>query len=409
MLMSPHLSTALLPAVLVAGLAWLPLKQQLIKGEAGASPGSSTSPTQKADNAVTVNANYSNAAVLGEILKRHIRQGLPGASLAVYSEPEGWWACAQGYARTESKTPMRIDHLHYLQSASKTYMAVSVLKLYEEQRIQLDAPVTKYLPAKYSKYIKRADRVSVRMLLTHTTGIPEYSTHPEFVSQVILNPKSVFGTEDVLKHLGNEEPAFPPGTRYAYTNTNYLLLALIVDAIAGDHAEVIDRTIFKKLRLTRTFYRNKANYLHSPDLVDSYWDVLDTGRPANISPLQRANVATLIGDDGIVCAPIDAVLFLKGLNEGKLLKESTFRLMRHWVKDEKGKPVYGMGLSYFEAGDASGYGHGGGGIGAGCLLLHVPSRRLYLFLATNVGVLTEGKLSRQAEEMQKEVLHALLK
>jgi D-alanyl-D-alanine carboxypeptidase len=235
------------------------------------------------------------------------------------------------------------------------------------------------------------------------------SQAPTFVSQVVLNPKKVFTTEDVLKHLGNEEVAFPPGTKYAYTNTNYLLLALIVDAIADDHAEHIDRTIFKPLGLKRTFYRNNANYLRFPALVDSYWDVLDAGRPANISPLQRANVASLKGDDGIVCAPIDAVLFLKSLNEGKLLKDSTVRLMQEWVKDERGKPVYGMGLSYFAAGDIHGYGHGGGGIGAGCLLLCVPSKRLYVFLATNVGVLTEGKLSRKVDEMKNDVLHALLK
>jgi D-alanyl-D-alanine carboxypeptidase len=178
MWMSPNFFTALLLAAFVPGLAWLPLKQQLSKEEPGSQPRSITSPTQKTDKAVTINNNYSKSAVLKEILKKHIKQGVPGAALAVYSEREGWWACAQGYARTEDKTPMRTDHLHYLQSASKTYMAVSVLKLYEEQRIQLDAPLTKYLPAKYSKYIKQADRVSVRMLLTHTSGIPEYSTHP---------------------------------------------------------------------------------------------------------------------------------------------------------------------------------------------------------------------------------------
>ena len=68
-----------------------------------------------------------------------------------------------------------------------------------------------------------------------------------------------------------------------------------------------------------------------------------------------------------------------------------------------------MGLSYFMAGDISGYGHGGGGIGASSLLLHVPSKRLYLFLATNVGVLTEGKLPRKAAEMRDEILQVLLK
>ena len=409
MLMKPQLSTMVLMTVFAPALALLPLKQPQPKGGAGAPPSKGARQTPTVDESVTINNKYSKASSIKEILKKHTMQGLPGVALAVYSEREGWWACAEGYARTEDKTPMRTDHLQYLQSASKTYMAVAVLKLFEEKRIRLDAPITHYLPAKYSKYIKQAERVTVRMLLTHTSGIPEYSTHPAFVGQVILQPRKVFESQDVLKHLGKEELAFPPGRKYAYTNTNYLLLALLVDAVAGDHAALMDRALFKKLGLTRTFYRNDTNYLRYPSLVDSYWNVLDAGRPANISPLQRANVATLKGDDGIVCTPTDAVLFLRGLNEGKLLKDATVRLMRQWVNDEKGKPVYGMGLSYFMAGDISGYGHGGGGIGASSLLLHVPSKRLYLFLATNVGVLTEGKLPRKAAEMRDEILQVLLK
>ena len=201
---------------------------------------------------------------------------------------------------------------------------------------------------------------------------------------------------------------FEPGTKHSYSNTNYLLLAMIADVITGDHAKYMVEKIFKPLGLNHTFYRSSNGYLNYPDLTDSYWDVLNSGRPANITPLQKANVAMLKGDDGIVCTTTDAIKFLKGLVEHKLLHDSTFALMQHWVNDDKGNPIYGLGLVHYEAGGLVGFGHSGGGIGAGCVLIYVPSKKTYLFMATNLGVLVESDLSKKADMMKDEILGALL-
>jgi D-alanyl-D-alanine carboxypeptidase len=136
--------------------------------------------------------------------------------------------------------------------------------------------------------------------------------------------------------------------------------------------------------------------------------VLNTGRPANITPLQRANVATLKGDDGIVCTTTDAIKFLKGLVEGKLLHDSSLALMKQWVNGDDGKPIYGLGLVYYAAGGLIGYGHSGGGLGAGCILIYVPEKKTYIFMATNVGTLLGGDLAKKADDMKNEVLAALL-
>ena len=246
------------------------------------------------------------------------------------------------------------------------------------------------------------------MLLNHTSGVPEYVSDPEYVSLVIQYPLTVHTIEDSLKFLTDEDPQFAPGSQYKYTNTNYLLLAMIADTITGDHAVFISENILKPLALKNTYYRNDPDYLHYKNLVDSYWDVLNTGVPANVSQMQRANVASLKGDDGIVCTPTDAVLFLKGLMEGRLLKKSSMELMHNWVDNKSGNPVYGMGLSYYAQGGIVGYGHGGGGIGAGCLLLYVPSKKVYVFIATNVGVLIEGRLPRKADTMKNKILAVML-
>ncbi|HTQ66635.1 MAG TPA: serine hydrolase domain-containing protein [Puia sp.] len=357
---------------------------------------------------IILNSNYSKASTLQSIMDRYSKDGLPGVSLAVYSESEGWWEGSAGYARIESKTPMKPTHLQFLQSVSKTYMAVVILKLHEEKKIQLDELITRYLPAKYSRHIKNADKITVRMLLNHRSGVPEYSDNPAYISYLLLHPGLVFAIEDALKFISNEDLQFAPGSRYKYTNTNYLLLAMIADAITGDHAAYMNKMIFRKLSLKNTFYRSSPGYLKYPNLVNSYWDILHTKNPADISSIQNANVATMKGDDGIVCTPEDAVKFLKGLMEGKLLKDSSLALMQKWVNNDEGKPTYGMGLFRFAEGDIVGYGHGGGGIGAGCLLIYIPVKKVYIFMATNIGVLFDDSPAIKAGEMRNEILATIL-
>ncbi|MEN0052885.1 MAG: serine hydrolase domain-containing protein [Mucilaginibacter sp.] len=261
---------------------------------------------------VPINNNYAKSDSLHDIMKRYVKTGLPGIVMAVYSEKDGWWAGAEGYANIERKRPMENCDLQYLQSVSKTYMAVAIMQLKEAGKINLDAPIKKYLPAKYTGIVKNAAAITVRMLLNHTSGIPEYSTDPGFVAYVMEHPAHKLTTEFVIGTIKGKEPMFAPGSKHVYCNTNYELLAVIADAITGDHAAYIAKHIFEKLGLRNTFYRNDPDYLHYPNLTDSYWDVLNTGKPANISAIQRANVASYIGDDGIVCTPVDAVKFLKG-------------------------------------------------------------------------------------------------
>ena len=372
------------------------------------SSGQNTSGSSVLHSGIKINAGYSKASAIQSIMDRYTQKELPGIAIAVYTEAEGWWSSASGFSKTETKEPMTIENLQYLQSVSKTYMAVAALKMSEEVKLDLDAPISKYLPKKYLDLLKNSEKITVRMLLNHTSGIPEYNSDPEYTSMVILNPTKILKMEEVMKCLKNEEPLFDPGSKYRYTNTNYFLLTVIGDVITGNHAKYIDQKILQPLQLNSTFYHHSKGYLQYPLLPDSYWDILNSGRPANITQMQIANVASMSGDDGMVATPIDAIKFLKGLMEGKLIKESSMQQMQQWVNNESGKPVYGLGLIRFEEGGVIGFGHGGGGLGAGCLLLTVPAARMYVFLATNIGVVIDGPAGAKVDNMKNEILGTLL-
>ena len=368
-------------------------------------------PGQEAKNCkpdVVLNNSYSKATTLDSIMTNYTTNALPGVSVAVFTEKEGWWAGARGYANLEQKIPMDNCHLQYLQSVSKSYMAVEILQLKEKGKIDLDAPMTKYLPAKYSRYIKDAEKVTVRMLLNHTSGVPEYNSNASFVSGAILHPLKNFTPADCLESIAGQELQFTPGSKYAYTNTNYLLLSLIGDAITGNHADYIKKNIFKPLGLDNTFYGNDHGYLKGLNLPESYWDVFNNGVAVNITPFQQMTVVSSKGDDGIVCTTTDAIKYLKGLMEGKLLSAESMKLLLDFVKDEKGQNKYGMGMFYFDLGGVAAYGHGGGGVGAGCGLMYIPSHKTYVFFSTNLGVLIESELVKKAGGLRDAVLATVL-
>ncbi len=355
-----------------------------------------------------INSDYSKAKSIQPVIDQLVTEGIPGCALAIYSE-EGWWTSAAGVAKIENNTPMESCNLQYLQSVAKTYMAVGILKLYEQGKIDLQAPMTTYLPEKYARYITDGDRVTMQMLLNHTSGIAEYNFQPDYVSKLLQHPDYKFVPEEYLKYIDGKPMDFEPGSKYSYRNTNYLLLALIADAITGDHAAFLSETIFKPLGLGNTFYRHEPDYLYYPQLVNSYWDRYSNSIVENVSQMQRNNVASLIGDDGIVATPVDAVKFLRGLMEGQLLQPTTLDLMKTWVNDSKGNPTYGLGLDYTMFQGEVAYGHSGGGIGAGCNLYYFPKQNIYVFIANNLGTVTDSPIHKEAEKSVDKFYEVLLK
>lgn len=355
---------------------------------------------------IVSNPNHSKGKEVSGYLQSLVQNGCPGASLAILDK-DGWWLQSEGFANIEEQIKMTDSYLHYLQSVAKTYMAVAVLKLYEESKLQLDDPITQHLSPKVSGMVDRANEITIKMLLNHTSGIPEYNFHPEYASTLLQYPETAFGAIDYIKFIEGKKLTFEPGSQYSYRNTNYVLLALITDYITGDHAAYMEETIFEPLGLQHTYYRISDKKLKGEKLSSSYWDRYSDGVLENISRVQRLNVTYMVGDDGIVTTTAEAILFLKGLLEGKLLKESTLEMMKTWVNNREGKPAYGLGLGHGDVFGHPFYGHSGGGIGAGCELRYFPESDRYMFISINIGTVTYSPLHNKLEELRNKLFEAL--
>lgn len=345
--------------------------------------------------------------IVKKVLKKYTEMGIPGLAISVYTPETGLWSHAEGFSNLEQNIPLTTEHVFYLQSVSKTYMAVVILKLYENGQLKLSDQITKYLNYPWLKSIKDVDKITVRMLLNHTSGLAEYSTDPILVSKIIQHPLNVLTVPEMLSIIDGKPLLFQPGSQYQYRNTNYALLSLIADTITGDHVAFAKKQIFDKLGLTKTYYLTKENYQNEINLVDAYWDVLLEGMPVNISKLQRANVASMKGDDGLVASTSDAIYFMKALVSGELLAHETLSLMQEWVTDAAGEKKYGLGITYYNLDVTYGLGHSGGGVGAGCILLYLPELDAIVFLATNFNTMMESPIRKNAENLQTEVLMSL--
>lgn len=333
--------------------------------------------------------------------------GVPGAVIAL-KDGNGTWASTSGSSKIETKTPMEICHLQFGQSVAKTYVATAILKLYEEEKIDLDEKISAYLPQTVTSGIANAEVATVRMLLNHTSGIAEYNDKPNYVTYLLQHPLHTFTTNDYLSYVRDESPKFSPGEKYSYTNTNYILLALIADEITGDHKKFIREKILAVHHLNNTYYHDPG-FMEMPRLVNTYWDRYSNGEIENISEMHRINVGSLIGDDGIIATPLDYITFLEKLLTDQILQSSTMSQMLDFVQIEPdSQNGYGLGIQREYHNNLPELGHTGGGIGSGCLLGYLPHNDTYYFIGINLGVSITPQLANPFEDVIDEI-HEILR
>ncbi|WP_277965446.1 serine hydrolase domain-containing protein [Streptomyces sp. AV19] len=181
-----------------------------------------------------------------------VRDGGPPGALASVKERDGRtrsYAAGVGDLATGAKVPR--DGQVRIGSNTKTFTAVVVLQLVAEGKIDLDAPVDTYLPGLVRGKGIDGRRITVRRLLQHTSGLPNYTDYLDFpaIQHRYFEPRDILDL--ALKHKAH----FAPGTKWEYSNTNYLLAGLIIQKVTGRPlAEEIDRRIIQRIGLRHTYF-----------------------------------------------------------------------------------------------------------------------------------------------------------
>ncbi len=306
-----------------------------------------------------------------------------GAVMAVHIPGQGFWIDAAGNAdkgqkiRDENRNvvqvgtvPMQTDDRFLTCSISKMFVAVCILRLAEEGKIALGDRLSKWLPNIELKY---ADRMTVRQLLNHTSGIPCYvrSDPMLFWTSYLPDPSQRLAPETLVSRMVEREFQFEPAKKdeWYYSNTNYVLLAMIVEAASGSPLEKeMHRLIFDPLELTETYCGGRETI--SGGRVSEYY---------MNSKFYDWNLTWFLGPGNIVSTTKDLAVFANALFSGRLLSQDSLRKMLESVPANGFDyfDLYGLGLMVFNdtfPGSRELYGelvgHTGSNPGVNTVLIH---------------------------------------
>ncbi len=347
------------------------------------------------------NTHPDSAEFIG-ILDRYVQNGLPGAVLWVRT-PEGLWNGAAGYAKVETGDPMLPSHRFPVASVTKMFMATAVMVLVEEGLLDLEAPIRSYLPEEVWRFVPNGSEARIRDLLNHRSGILDFSRNPEYSLDFMNNPMGAYPPEKILSYLHGQPPWSTSGQYYFYSNSNYFLLALIVDEVTGgSHADVITNRILEPLGLDGTHYRAEESYPEVPGLVNSYQDLAGDGRLINVSDLTAHAMTIFFGNAGLISTSADLAGFIEGLMGGDVVGEAALREMQDFPEDVR----YGLGLNLLDTPYGPGLGHDGGDRGAQAKVRHFPARDATLVLLSNAG--DDGVPGRLFNGLWQEAVEAAL-
>jgi CubicO group peptidase (beta-lactamase class C family) len=290
----------------------------------------------------------SKAGAIEAIVSRPIEAGqVAGASLVVAERGQTILAKSFGKADLELDVPMPDDASFEIGSVTKQFTAASILLLTERGKLTLDDEVTKYLP----DYPTHGQRITIRHLLTHTSGIKGYTEMKEFGDLMPLRKPA----DTIVKMFGAQPLDFAPGEAMVYNNSAYFLLGLIIEKLSGvSYSDFVQANIFDKVGMKNSYYCSEsAIHHHHAHGYDTLGDALILkGAISHVWPFSAGSLCSTAAD---------LTTWLAALHGGKVLSAESYRAMTTPATLNDGTKLrYGFGLALASPHGHRSIAHGGG-------------------------------------------------
>jgi D-alanyl-D-alanine carboxypeptidase len=301
----------------------------------------------------------------------------PGVAAAVRLPDGALWVGTSGVRVLGRGNKAVMPHTPFvIGSLTKTFVAALVLRLQEEGRLLLDDPIAKWLPD-----YPGAKRITLRMLLSHRSGIFDYFSHPRYESRVFQRPRHHWRTAEILALKG---PRYClPGACFHYSNTNYVLLGVIIKKVTGVSAArgIRDRFLFP-LGLRNTFFQGQEPIAKLP--AEGYLARRGGYRHFADGSRLRPNTsaATVANAAGAMVASVrDVSDWQDALLSGTVLQPASLAEMLAFHKQSG----YGLGMRFARLDGILGIGHGGSLRGFVALMYRLHRQDIDVVVLTNLG------------------------
>lgn len=259
-------------------------------------------------------------------------------SFAIAKNDKIIYTKAIGFEDAENNKLADVNTVYRIGSISKTFTAVLIMKAVEENKLSLTDKLSKYFPE-----VKNANKISIENLLQHRSGIHDFMNDENFIPATY----KPYSQKEILDLIVKTESDFEPGTKYDYSNSNYILLALILEKVnKKTYSDLLSDKITKPLQLTHTKVGGKINSKNNEAYSYSYFG-------NKYDKQAEMDLSVTLGTGNIISTSTDLLKFIIGLQNGKLVSKESLEKMKFQ------KEGYGFALFTARFGDKSGFGHNG--------------------------------------------------
>ncbi|MEU3616275.1 serine hydrolase domain-containing protein [Streptomyces sp. NPDC006872] len=299
------------------------------------------------------------------------------------------------------------DHMR-IASTAKAFSGAVALSLVDRGALGLDDTLRERLPQLPDAW----GQVTLRQLLNHTSGLPDYSQAPAFTAVVAADPRHHFDSRHLLDYVADEPLRFSPGSRYEYSNSDNIAVALMAEAVTGTpYEQLLRRLVYRPLELRDTSlpqgYRMPEPYLHG-------YDMSDPASPQDVSELVSASGAWASG--GIISTPVDMTRFIRGYASGALYGKGVVWEQRRWIAGASvpagpGRNTAGLGIFRYTTRCGVVLGHTGNFPGYTQLVAATPDgrRSLTFSVTSQINGTNDPARLEQLRAVQEDFVCALLR
>lgn len=309
-------------------------------------------------------------------------QKIPGASLAVIRNGKIVKTAGYGLANVELGVKATPKTVYQIQSMTKSFTAAGILMLVEEGKVGLDDPIARYVDGAPETW----KDVTIRRLLTHTSGIKDYINEPTRSLRLDVSD------EDVVKAAAPRPLNFAPGERYGYSNTNYLLLGMVIRRVTGAfYGDFLRERIFEPLGMADTRVISLTAIV--PNRASGY--LLDNAGLRNGEFIAQSVLGYPGG--GLRSTVLDLAKWDIALTRGRVLKPETRALM--WSKtrlNDGAESAYAFGWAIGEVNGHPVFSHTGShGSGFASVIQRYPDDGLSVIILSNRGGADVSRIARE--------------